>query len=465
MSAGIPPPSVASSPSAGRQPGEVARLSVLRTELRWLMRLRWGAGALFVLGSPLGLLLADAPAPPVWIGVIGLVIVAHNGVATLLERRTPELRQRLLAMERFAALQVAVDLVCLAGLIAVTGGLLSPVLGFVVFHMVFAALLLPRAWAYGAAAAAVGLLACGLLLTGRWPADLQGGVLFVGWAATLAGTVFVSERIASTLHRRERARIRKNRRLRELARMLRTQQGAMVQHEKMAAMGRLAAGVAHEINNPLASMDGALQLMERNPEVPPRPSTVRALRDQVRRIQDTVRELTAFAHPDRSLGEPVPLNSVVSGALRMLEFDHRVRRCRVETDLGASSGLGCVAPRSLQQVIMNLVLNALDAVADRPEPVVAIRSSRHEGRCTIEVADNGVGIPAEMLEEIFEPFYTTKPVGSGTGLGLSISQSLIRELGGEILVSSQPGVGTTFTVVVPAHAVPESGAAGASCGA
>lgn len=101
----------------------------------------------------------------------------------------------------------------------------------------------------------------------------------------------------------------------------------------------------------------------------------------------------------------------------MLEFDHRVRRCRVETDLGASSGLGCVAPRSLQQVIMNLVLNAAsDAVADRPGPVVAIRSSRHEGRCMIEVTDNGVGIPAEMLEEIFEPF-STPPSRSVRGPG------------------------------------------------
>lgn len=451
-------------PEAGPSPsrrghGETARLSVLRTELRWLMRLRWVAGGLFLVGSPLGMLLDGSPVPPVWIGVIGVLILVINGLATLAERRSPDLRRRLDALERFAGLQVAADLACLTALIAFTGGLMSPILGFSVFHMAFAALLLPRSWAYGASAGAVAMLALALLATGQWPADPHRATLFFGWVATLVGTVFVSERIASALHRRERARIRKNRRLRELARMLRTQQGAMIQHEKMAAMGRLAAGVAHEINNPLASMDGALQLMERNPEAPPKPATVRALREQVRRIQDTVRELTAFAHPDRSVGDPVPINAVIGGALRMLEFDHRVRRCKIETDLGASERLTCVAPRAIQQVVMNLMLNALDAVADRAEPVVSIRTRREGGRCLVEVADNGVGIPPDKLDEIFEPFYTTKPVGSGTGLGLSISQSLIRERGGEIRVASRPGVGTTFTVVVLAGKAPETGPA------
>ncbi|MCF6277527.1 MAG: ATP-binding protein [Anaerolineales bacterium] len=99
---------------------------------------------------------------------------------------------------------------------------------------------------------------------------------------------------------------------------------------------------------------------------------------------------------------------------------------------------------------MNLVLNALDAVADTPEPVITLRTRRGDKWCTIDIIDNGCGIPQEKLQDIFEPFFTTKPIGAGTGLGLSISQSLIREQGGTIEVVSQLDAGTTFTIRIPA---------------
>jgi C4-dicarboxylate-specific signal transduction histidine kinase len=163
-----------------------------------------------------------------------------------------------------------------------------------------------------------------------------------------------------------------------------------------------------------------------------------------------VRELTAFAHPDKGASHDVSLNSVVAGSLKLLHFDHRIRDCRVETDLPDSAGLARVAPRAIQQVLMNLVLNALDALDGRPEPTITLRTRREGDWCSIDVVDNGTGIPSHALQEVFEPFFTTKPVGSGTGLGLSISQSLVREQGGSISVVSQPGVGTTFTVRIPA---------------
>ncbi len=428
----------------------IARLSVLRTKLRWLMRLRWIAGALCLLASPFSRLITNPPTEWVWIGFIGVVILVFNAALTFADRCHAALYHNLRPLHLFAAIQILLDLTCLTALVVLTGGLTSPILGFYVFHMVFASLLLPRVWAYAAASASILLLALGLALSEKWPADINEYLSVIGWVITLSVTVYISDRIASTLYRRERARLRKNQRLRQLANMLRTQQDAMIQHEKMAAMGRLAAGVAHEINNPLASMDGALQLMERNPEKLPSASTIRALRDQVRRIQETVRELTAFAHPNKGTCEEVLLSSVVAGSLKMLQFDHRLRDCRVETDLPDSTGLACVAPRVLQQVLMNLVLNALDAVAETPEPVITLRTRREGEWCIIEIVDNGCGIPQEKLQDIFEPFFTTKPVGAGTGLGLSISQSLIREQGGAIEVASQPGAGTTFRITIPA---------------
>ncbi len=434
-------------------PDQIARLSVLRTELRWLMRLRWIAAAVVVLAAPLGRFLDAVPGAAGIVG-IGLAIAAINTAATLADGRFRWLHQQLGPLHRFAAAQILADLVCLTWLVVLTGGLASPVLGLFVFHMLFASLLLPWRWAVGVALAAAAMLAVGLGVGGRWPTDSHERLVALGWGVTCAGTVYLAARIAATLFRRETARFRRNRRLRQLAHLLRTQQTAMVQHEKMAAMGRLAAGVAHEINNPLASMDGALQLMERNPDAPPRPSTVRALRDQVRRIQDTVRELTAFAHPDKGARDDVPLNNIVSGSLKMLQFDHRIRDCRVETDLPDSAGLVRVAPRALQQVLMNLVLNALDAIAGAHDPTITLRTRREGAWCSIDVADNGTGIPDDKLDQIFEPFFTTKPVGSGTGLGLSISQSLIHEQGGSISVASRPGAGTTFTVRIPASADP-----------
>ena len=390
------------------------------------------------------------PVQSAWIGFVGLVILAYNTALTIADRKHILFHRDLHTLHLTAAIQILLDLACLTALVVLTGGLFSPILGFYVFHMVFASLLLPRPWAFVAAADAIVMLALGLALAGLWPADIPQALTALGWVITLCATVYVSERIASTLYRRERARLRKNQRLRQLTRMLRTQQAAMIQHEKMAAMGRLAAGVAHEINNPLASMDGALQLMERNPDKPPRASIVSALRDQVRRIQDTVRELTAFAHPDKGLRDEVNLNTIVLGSLKMLHFDHRIRDCRIETDLPDSTGLARLAPRALQQVLMNLLLNALDAVAETPDPTITLRTRREGDWCIVEVADNGCGIPPERLHDIFEPFFTTKPVGAGTGLGLSISQSLITEQGGSIAVASTLGTGTTFTIRIPA---------------
>lgn len=433
---------------------QIARLSVLRTELHWLMRLRWLAGAVCLLGSPIALVLADSSGPVLWVAVVGVVILGYNAGLAATDRRRTVLHHKLRPLHAFAGAQILLDLACLTILVVLTGGLASPIIGFYVFHMVFASLLLPRVWAFAAAGLATTMLGLGLALSRNWPTDPRQALVAAGWIVTLCATVYVSERIASTLHRRERARLRKNRRLRDLAHRLRTQQTAMIQHEKMAAMGRLAAGVAHEINNPLASMDGALQLMERNPDAPPRPSTVRALRDQVRRIHDTVRELTAFAHPDKGVQDDIQLNSVVAGSLKLLQFDHRIRDCRVDTDLPESTGLARVAPRALQQVLMNLVLNALDAIAGVQDPTITLRTRRDGDWCAIDVADNGCGIPPERLHEVFEPFFTTKPVGSGTGLGLSISQSLIDEQGGSLDVESRLGVGTTFTIRVPASSSP-----------
>jgi C4-dicarboxylate-specific signal transduction histidine kinase len=306
--------------------------------------------------------------------------------------------------------------------------------------------------AYAGAAAAIVIQTTGLILAGQLPADAYAHLIGASQAVVLFLVVFLANHITRDLRRQHRRLVKQNRRITRMSRLARRQQRALVQHEKMVALGQMAAGISHEIANPLASMDSLLQLVARKPD---RMSaeTVAALREQVARINRIIRQMKAFAHPDEQqqpARQTLPLNDVVEQALKMLEFDHRVRRVTVERQLSPDAGLVPVFPQALEQVLLNLLINALDAMDGVAEPKLTVRTEYRAGQCTIDITDNGQGIKPEHLKRLFEPFFTTKPLGKGTGLGLSISYSLVRKLGGEITARSEPGQGTTFTVRLPA---------------
>jgi len=437
------------------------KVPLLHRELRWLITLRWLAGlAVLVLGAAqwrLG-----------WYPVagemltVGAAILVYNAILWVTLR--PRARAvPVRSLHAFGLAQIAFDLACLTLLAAWTGGLRSPIMGWYVFHMVFASLLLTTLWAYAAAGVAFVLLGTALWLSGQWPAERAGMLLGVGWVCTLLVTVYLTTRITGALFRRELSRFKHFRRLRAMSAHLRAQERSMVQHEKMVAMGQMAAGVAHEINNPLASMDSLLQLMERHPDRA-RPEAIPQLREQVERIQRIVRQLTAFAHPDRGRPEVGDVNEVVRATLKLPGFEARLRRVRLVCAFDEPGGEGLPARmigRAVQQALMNLLINALDALADSPEPCLTVRTRRETGSAVIEVTDNGPGIPPQHLAHIFEPFFTTKPVGQGTGLGLSISRGLIVEQGGTIHVTSpsEPsGMGASFTIRLPAADAPAGSA-------
>jgi signal transduction histidine kinase len=415
---------------------------LLLRELSWLIQLRWVAGAGVVLFGLIQLRWLPWVETPLRTIGIGVAILAYNAVLVGSMRPWPQQPARR-TVHIFALAQILFDLLALTLLVVSTGGIASPVASFFVFHMVFASVLLPRGLAAICAAAAIGLVAGALALAGQARLDGPWLLAMAGWAATLLVTLWLTERLARGLYQRERSRLRHYRRGRRMAAHLERQQRAMMQHEKMVAMGQLAAGVAHEITNPLASMDSLLQLMERRPGVP-RPEMLESMRDQVARIEAIVRRLTGFAHPDAGRMEEANISEVVGSSLRVLALDHRLRRVQLEQHLDPVRAQ--VVVRSLQQVLTNLVINALDAMSDVPQPRLELRVRREGDECLIEVRDNGHGIDAKMQERIFEPFFTTKPVGQGTGLGLSISRTLVREQGGELEVSSDPGSGTTFTI-------------------
>ena len=414
-------------------------------QLGWFVRLRWLAGVAVVAGAVLAWTWfpVAAPAAP-RLAIVGAVILAYNLLLWRLLRgaaRMPKRRKRVMTL---IWVQLLLDLACLTALVVWTGGLRSPLAGFYVFHMVFASLLLSQRKAFAIASGALLIMMLGLWLAGQWPADEpRERWILIGLCVTLLLTVYLANHITEGLRRQ-------NRQIRAMTAELRRTQQAMIQHEKMVALGQMAAGVAHEVANPLASMDSLLQLMLRKPERVNEESLA-TLRSQIERINQIVRQMKTFAHPAvESECRVQPLNATVDQAIEIVQMDPRWRRVQLERRFAPDAGQLALAPQALQQVLVNLIINSLDATAEVPQPRIVIQTARREDEwCVVEVTDNGHGIPQQHLDRLFEPFFTTKPVGQGTGLGLSISYSLVQRHGGSISVRSQVGQGTTFTVRLP----------------
>ncbi len=227
---------------------------------------------------------------------------------------------------------------------------------------------------------------------------------------------------------------------------------------RLSALGTLAAGVAHEVNNPLGAMSLAAEALEQlAAESIPQPAAkeqaltlVRELRRNVSAISTIVKDLSAYGRDELEGEQPVALEPVVQAALRVTAHATR-HAARVRCESGEPlHALG--RPRRLEQVLVNLLLNAAHAFpTPDPRNEICVGTRRlPDGRVELEVRDNGVGIPAEVLPRIFDPFFTTKPVGEGTGLGLFISHQLISQVGGELTISSTPGAGTRARVVLRA---------------
>jgi len=224
--------------------------------------------------------------------------------------------------------------------------------------------------------------------------------------------------------------------------------------DRLIAAGTLAAGVAHEINNPLTYVLGNIDLLRmRQRDLAPDVSLALAqMRDGIERIRDVVADLRAFARPDERLVSRLDLRAVCEAALRITASLVR-HRATLSTAFAADTPAVIANESRLGQVVINLVVNASHAMPDRPATAnqIQVRTSRRpDGAAAIEVEDNGSGIPADVLPRLFDPFFTTKAPGEGTGLGLSVCHSIVAALHGRIEVDTALGRGTTFRVIVPA---------------
>jgi PAS domain S-box-containing protein len=218
--------------------------------------------------------------------------------------------------------------------------------------------------------------------------------------------------------------------------------------EKMAAIGLLAAGVAHEVNTPLTGISSFTQmLLERADPKDPRTQLLEKIESQTFRAAKIISSLLNLARPSGSETGPVDLNTVVTDVLALLEHQFKTSRIQVRKEIGPSALVVRGIEHKLQQVFLNLFLNARDAMPKGGWLSVATRIDNSDA--VVEVSDTGVGIPAEHLARIYDPFFTTKPEGGGTGLGLSVTYGIVQEHGGTLACESDLGKGTRFRLVLP----------------
>lgn len=231
---------------------------------------------------------------------------------------------------------------------------------------------------------------------------------------------------------------------------LKQTQGELIASEKLASLGRLSAGVAHEIGNPLSAISGYVDVLKRRPSSDPGTQS-RYLEDierEVQRLDNIIKSLLEYSRPKKFEPRILDINSVIKDSIEIIERQGVLHNIALKEELCEDFLEIEADPHQLSQVIINLILNAKDATTDNGE--IGISSSRgSEEDVYIRVRDNGAGIPSALLDQIFDPFFTTKEPGKGTGLGLSVSQRIVEAFGGTMTVRSEEGEGALFTLTFP----------------
>ena len=229
-------------------------------------------------------------------------------------------------------------------------------------------------------------------------------------------------------------------------------QEQLLQSGKIAAIGTLTAGIAHELNNPINNIVLTAEALKEDLSTLDQGEAQDLIHDilvQSQRASEIVRNLLDFSRSEQPVSEPVNIVQILRDTLKLVQNQVVLSGVEVERDLPSDLPIIHGNPKTLQQVFLNLLINAIQAMRDGGTLAVRARTENGGQWLKVEVADTGIGIDPEDLPHIFEPFYTTKEVGRGTGLGLSVSYSIAQKHGGHIEVKSQKGAGSTFTVVLP----------------
>jgi two-component system NtrC family sensor kinase len=225
-------------------------------------------------------------------------------------------------------------------------------------------------------------------------------------------------------------------------------QQALLQSEKLAAMGRLTSQIAHELNNPIYGIMNTLELLKT--EIPPESKRRRILElslSETQRLSEMLRNMLSFSKPEEEKRRPIRINELVEGILLVMEKQMRESNIKVETSFDDEIPEVMASTNQMRQVMLNMIKNAKEAMPKGG--TLTVRTSREDNRVMIHIQDTGMGIPEEIRNKIFEAFFTTKQKVKGVGLGLSVCYGIIKDHSGEIKVESEEGEGTTFTISLP----------------
>ncbi|HKU61307.1 MAG TPA: ATP-binding protein, partial [Gemmatimonadales bacterium] len=238
----------------------------------------------------------------------------------------------------------------------------------------------------------------------------------------------------------------------------RTLEAQLIQNDKMASIGQLVSGVAHELNNPLTSIAGLTELLlERDPQLGMPREHLRVIHDQAERAGRIVRNLLTFARKGVLEKSPVDLNDVAARTALLIMYELQLHGIELESVTGPHPVVVLGDRHELQQVLLNLVTNAVQAVSALERGrnrKIRLEITRQNGDAILRVRDTGPGVPPHLVPHLFTPFFTTKSPGQGTGLGLSLSYGLVKAHGGELVYEAPPEGGAEFRVTLPAHDAP-----------
>ena len=409
--------------------------SAARINLRWIVRLRWGA----VTGQVITILLARhlvrAPLPEGWLlAVCAALAVGNLGVQIWLDRGGHP-------TERASALNLLADIGALTALLALSGGRENPFCLLYLVHITIGAVILPARWSAVLAIASV-LAFSALQILPSHDLSLAGDAAALQlrgrWIAFVVAAAFISTfslRMSDSLRRRGE----------ELNRARSDAEAA----ERLAALGTLAAGTAHELNTPL----GTIQILagELSAQLEgDRRAEAEEIRRQVKRCKEIISNMLA-PRGGADVEEPKEFEvaAVVEAALRRWTEGRPGPPPSLTVDPVAARARARLPVRAFEQAIANLLDNAAEATEARAEREVRVSLDRDDGELRLTVADNGVGVPEALLRRIGEPFFTTKEPGRGTGLGLYLARHVVERQGGEMHVESAEGRGTRVTLTMP----------------
>jgi two-component system NtrC family sensor kinase len=233
-----------------------------------------------------------------------------------------------------------------------------------------------------------------------------------------------------------------------MERELQKMREALLQSEKLAAMGRLTSQVAHELNNPIYGIMNTLELLKT--EIPPENKRRRILElslSEIQRLSEMLRNMLSFSKPEEEKRRPVKIDELIEGILLVMEKQMKESNIQVEASFDSDIPEVMASTNQMRQVMLNILKNAKEAMPKGG--TLTVRTAREGNKILITTQDTGIGIPKEIRDKIFEAFFTTKQKVKGVGLGLSVCYGIIKDHGGEIKVESEEGKGTTFTISLP----------------